>query len=187
MNQWNRRQFLSGLLTAVGAQIAVAPVAQAHGQPPAPAPGPVVPRVDNTPAVTEGTTSLREELPEGTTFGRWRVVSVHPVRCGAVPVVVETRSGERFQVDILSRDRRQGARRGIAQTHNYALYLSNTGRGAKPTPEEHGLGVIWLAALLRAREIQAPRASLITLRERLLRFPAGHFDAIRQPAATNVG
>src|SRR5581483_6915785 len=89
---------------------------------------------------------VAEALPPGTRFGRWRVVAVHPVKLGAIPVVLETRTGQRFQVDVLQRDRHVLARRGIAETRHFALYLANVGRGNTPTPEEHGLGLIWLAA-----------------------------------------
>lgn len=186
MAQWNRRQFLSGLLTAIGAEAAT--VVHAHPLPAAlsavvPPARPVVPTAAPTRVasvtVTEGDRALSEVLPEGVHFGRWRIVAVHPVKFGAVPVVLEARTGERFQVDVLARDRRPGAKRGVAQTRHYALHLANVGRGAKPTHEEHGLGVIWLAALLRAREGARQPARLLTLRDRLVRFPTGRFDALR--------
>lgn len=207
MGLWNRRQFLSGLLTAVGAEAATvaqaSPLAAAASpvtDPAAPrtaspdaslpsslrapvAPSPRVPAATSARTVSEGDRALTEVLPEGTSFGRWRLVAVHPVKFGAVPVVLETRGGERFQVDVLARDPRRGSRRGIAQTRHYALYLSNIGRGAKPTREEHGLGVIWLAAMLRAREVSRTPARLLTLAERLQRHPDGRFDALRATAS----
>ncbi len=208
MGLWNRRQFLSGLLTAVGAEAATvaqaSPLAAASpvGAPAAPrtastdashpspassvhapvAPSPHPSAATSARAVSEGDRALTDVLPEGTSFGRWRLVAVHPVKFGAVPVVLETRGGERFQVDVLARDPRRGSRRGIAQTRHYALYLSNIGRGAKPTREEHGLGVIWLAAMLRAREVSHAPARLLTLAERLVRHPDGRFDALRATA-----
>jgi hypothetical protein len=190
MAQWNRRQFLSGLLTAVGVEAAA--VVDAHPlASPLSASQPSTP--DQRPAretpsrsapaaahpTSEGERALADVLPEGLHFGRWRIVSVHPVKFGAVPVVLETRGGERFQIDVLARDRRPGARRGVALTRHYSLHLSNVGRGAKPTREEHGLGVLWLAALLRARELHREPAGLLTLRDRLVRFPAGRFDALQ--------
>lgn len=206
MGLWNRRQFLSGLLTAVGAEAATvaqaSPLAAASpvGAPATPrtaspdashpstvhtpaAPSPRTTAVSSARAASEGDRALTEVLPEGTSFGRWRLVAVHPVKFGAVPVVLETRGGERFQVDVLARDPRRGSRRGIAQTRHYALYLSNIGRGAKPTREEHGLGVIWLAAMLRAREVSHAPARLLTLAERLQRHPDGRFDALRAAAS----
>lgn len=194
MAQWNRRQFLSGLLTAVGVEAATAveahPLASplSSSQPSTPDQRPRREPPSHTALGTssqptaEGDRCLADALPEGMRFGRWRIVAVHPVKFGAVPVVLETRTGERFQVDVLARDRRPGAKRGVAVTRHYALHLSNVGRGAKPTREEHGLGVIWLAALLRARELHREPARLLTLRDRLVRFPAGRFDALRASA-----
>ena len=201
MAKWNRRQFLSGLLAAAGADATLeavearaetlpplagastdpaattspaAPV-PSRGTSPAPSHDPSIPAVP----VEEGARhALQEALPEGLRFGRWRVVSVLPVKLGAVPVILETRHGVRFQVDILRRDRGQGARRGIAETRRYALYLANLGRGMKPTREEHGLGLIWLAALLRSCERRHAPPALLTLRERLTRHPGGRFSAL---------
>jgi len=201
MAKWNRRQFLSGLLAAAGADAtletvsadaeALSPLAGASTAPAAtnPPASPVPPRA-TAPAATDAFSvpafpaeegarhALQEALPEGLRFGRWRIVSVLPVKLGAVPVILETRRGVRFQVDILRRDRGQGAKRGIAETRRYALYLANLGRGMKPTREEHGLGLIWLAALLRSCERRHAPPALLTLRERLTRHPGGRFSAL---------
>jgi hypothetical protein len=198
MAKWNRRQFLSGLLAAAGAE-ATLDVVEARAEAPVlPTDSSALPSValpppstvPSPPALDGGSPSaldplpdgsphaLQTALPEGLRFGRWRIVSVLPVKLGAVPVILETRHGVRFQVDILRRDRGHGARRGIAETRYYALYLSNLGRGTKRTREEHGLGLIWLAALLRACERRHARPALLTLRERLLRHRSGHFDAM---------
>lgn len=193
MAKWNRRQFLSGLLATVGVEAAVE--AEARLLPPpaqnalasstlpardlgSPAP-PVVPSVSAAPAPDGSDHALRELLPEGLRFGRWRVVAVHPVKYGAVPVILATRSGERFQVDILRRDRRHGAKQGVARTRHFALHLANVGRGVTPTREEHGVGILWLAALLRTRENRVQVPALLTLRDRVARHPSGRFDALR--------
>ncbi len=201
MAKWNRRQFLSGLLAAAGADAtletvsadaeALSPLAGASTAPAAtnPLASPAPPRA-TAPAATDAFSvpaipveegarhALQEALPEGLRFGRWRIVSVLPVKLGAVPVILETRRGVRFQVDVLRRDRGQGAKRGIAETRRYALYLANLGRGMKPTREEHGLGLIWLAALLRSCERRHAPPALLTLRERLTRHPGGRFSAL---------
>jgi hypothetical protein len=201
MAKWNRRQFLSGLLAAAGADAtletvsadaeALSPLAGATTAPAAtnPLASPAPPRA-TAPAATDAFSvpaipveegarhALQEALPEGLRFGRWRIVSVLPVKLGAVPVILETRRGVRFQVDVLRRDRGQGAKRGIAETRRYALYLANLGRGMKPTREEHGLGLIWLAALLRSCERRHAPPALLTLRERLTRHPGGRFSAL---------
>ena len=106
-----------------------------------------------------------------------------PVKLGAVPVVLESRRGERFQVDILRRDRSVRARRGLAETREYSLFLLNRGRGDTPTQEDHGLAVLWLAALLRPRERAQPALALLTQRERTQRFPRGKFNALVVAAA----
>lgn len=119
-------------------------------------------------------------MPEGCRFGRWTVVSVLPVKLGAVPVILESRRGERFQVDVLRRDRSARARRGLAETQEYSLFLLNRGHGDTPTQEDHGLAVLWLAAFLRPRERMVPTISLFTQRERTQRFPRGKFNVLMQ-------
>ncbi len=203
MAKWNRRQILSGLLAAVGAEASIQVTNAVAEASPLPANKPSEPlcspadlSASAPPRAARGEASearsplsvfsseddMRRMLPVGLRFGRWRIVEVHPINLGGVPVILEGRSGARFQVDILARDRRLGARRGIAQTRHYALYLANLGRGAKPTREEHGLGVIWLAALLRTRENARPPVRLLSLRERLVQHPAGRFDKLRASA-----
>jgi hypothetical protein len=188
MLNWNRRQFLSGLLTAASAGAATSVqalplpaslVPDATSAPRAAAPG--LPLADASPATAAPCApphGLRDLLPEGVRFGRWRVVSVLPVKLGAVPVVLETRRGERFQVDVLRRDRSTRARRGLSETREYSLFLLNRGHGDTPTQEDHGLAVLWLAAFLRPRERLQPTAGLLTQRERTQRFPRGRFNAL---------
>lgn len=195
MAKWNRRQFLSGLLAAAGAEATVLAEARARptlspdASPTLPVPvaaSPVreAPSASATPAPDGSDHALRELLSEGLRFGRWRVLAVHPVKYGAVPVILGTRTGERFQVDILRRDRRTGSKQGVARTRHFALHLANVGRGVTPTREEHGLGLVWLAALLRTRERHVEVPALLTLRDRLARHPTGRFDALQGRAAT---
>ena len=210
MAKWNRRQFLNGLLAAAGADATVVvrdAFAFAPPPPQTPGPGasdpsaapstsPVTPSSSGEAPHAEDTASpdvvggsphdLQRMLPAGLEFGRWRIVEVLPVKLGAVPVILETRRGSRFQVDILRKERRGHARRGIAETRFYALYLANLGRGMKPTREDHGVGLLWLAALIRPREHLYARPSLLTLRERLLRHPGGRFDALTPSRAPNT-
>ncbi len=196
MLKWNRRQFLSGVLTAASAGAATSaqalPVSSsllsgASGTPPLPAP--VSPTGHEASATTTSCASdrfahdLQQMLPEGQRFGRWRVVSVLPIKLGAVPVVLESRRGERFQVDVLRRDRSTRARRGLAETREYSLFLLNRGQGDTPTQEDHGLAVLWLAALLRPRERTAGTVALLTQRERTQRFPRGKFNALVHASA----
>jgi hypothetical protein len=199
MLKWNRRQFLSGLLTAASAGAAGSAQALplrghfATPQPPATSSAPSVAAADSSAPVPlerldDGVPhGLRELLPEGLRFGRWRVVSVLPVKLGAVPVVLESRHGERFQVDVLRRDRSARARRGLSETRGYSLFLVNRGQGDTPTQEDHGLAVLWLAALLRPREHTQASVVLLTQRERTQRFPRGKFNALVTDVAPRRG
>ena len=183
MSKWNRRQFLSGLLAAVGAGATSTTYAEAltGGDPqarsavgdeevssPRGAPAGSAPSASRVTIARDGERhALHECLPEGLRFGRWRIVSVHPVKHGAVPVVIESRQGLRFQVDVLRRDRHPQAKAGVGETRLYALYLVNKGRGSKPTSEEQGVGLLWLAAMLRPREMRHRATQLLTQRERV--------------------
>ena len=208
MAKWNRRQFLNGLLAAAGADATVMArdafaftppqegqdaTAEPATSDPAVAAGATANAAETSGEASSGTTpapygtthapdgtthDLQRMLPAGLEFGRWRIVEVQPVKFGAVPVILETRRGSRFQVDILRRDRRGHAKRGIAETRLYSLYLANLGRGMKPTREDHGVGLLWLAALMRPREFFYDRPALLSLRERLIHFPGGRFDAL---------
>lgn len=186
MLKWNRRQFLSGLLSAVSASAASSVQAL-----PIPMPslddGVVPSQPVNTGPMGDGTAhGLQQLLPEGLHFGRWRVVSVLPVKLGAIPILLESRRGEHFQVDVLRRDRSARARRGLAETRAYSLFLLNRGQGDTPTQEDHGLAVLWLAALLRSRERSLGTGALLTQRERTQRFPRGKFNALVSTAAPST-
>lgn len=199
MSKWNRRQFLSGLLAAVGAGATSTAYAEAlsagdpQAHPSSGDEGAALSRGESAP--TSGTASraavardgerhaLHDLLPEGLRFGRWRVVAVHPVKHGAVPVVIESQRGERFQVDVLRRDRHPQAKAGVGETRLYALYLVNNGRGSKPTLEAQGMGLLWLAALLRPREMRLRPSQLLTQRERVRMFPRGRFEVVLDPTA----
>lgn len=195
MSKWNRRQFLSGLLAAAGAGATSATYAEAlsagsvlGGLPPTQGSVPdattaarpeSIAGASRLPLAQDGEEhALQELLPQGLRFGRWRVVAVHPVKHGAVPVVVESQSGRRFQVDVLRRDRHPQAKHGIGETRFYALFLANNGRGNTPTVEEQGMGLLWLAALLRPREHRVRPGMLLTQRERVRMFPRGRFDVV---------
>lgn len=192
MTDWSRRGFLSGLLASVGTGAAVSSQAALGldaAPPPAADPSRATSRAPQGAPGGQGAPAeagvpaadpqpLHEVIPPGTRFGRWRVVAVHPVTKGGVPVIVADRRGRQFQVDVLRRELGAG-RPVIASTRHYALHLVNGARGNTATPEDRGLAVMWLAALMRQREgIFAP-AALLTLRQRLQGFPRGRFDAMQ--------
>ena len=100
-----------------------------------------------------------------------RVVSIHPVTCGALPVVLETKDGDRFQVDVLARD--PEGPQGVGNTEHYSVYVSNRGDGGTSTDETQGLSAM---ALARALEIEgAALPTLMTLRARESAHPGGSF------------
>lgn len=91
-----------------------------------------------------------------------RVVSVHPVTFGALPVVLETHSGSRYQVDVLARD--PHGPDGVGNTERYSVYVSNQGDGGAATDEAQGLGAMALARILDERAPSLP--PLLTMRDR---------------------
>ncbi len=114
------------------------------------------------------------DLKAGSMIADWQVVSVHATHLGAVPVVLATKSGERFQVDVLKRDPRGPS--GVAETGSVALFLTNGGKGSKRTDSEMGLGALALATALKAREksgAQAPK--LLSFKDRGKRHPNGEY------------
>jgi hypothetical protein len=118
--------------------------------------------------------ALFEGLTPGTRLDRWTLEAVHPVTLGAVPVVMATQDGRRFQVDVLARDPQGPA--SVASTAHLSLFVQNQGDGSTRTDEEQGLGAMVLADALRQREnAGAPIPELLTLDERHRRHPDGSF------------
>lgn len=114
-------------------------------------------------------------LAPGQPLDRWTVVRVHPVHLGAVPVVLATESGQRYQVDVLARD--PAGPEGVASTDALSLYVvdvqaARESDGSRPTDEEQGLGAMMLAQALHG---EAPPAGLLTLAERQRQHPRGSF------------
>jgi hypothetical protein len=133
---------------------------------------------DSLPAADEGVLTMFAALPPGTKLGRWKIASVHGVQMGAVPVVMEDRKGDRFQVDVCARDGVAGAPRAVADAGGLSFFLANNGTGGTPSDESHGLGVIALAAAMEkvARKSAIPAVpGMMTLRERLAAFPDGAY------------
>ena len=114
-------------------------------------------------------------LVPGQALERWKLVRVHSLHLGAVPVVLETESGQRYQVDVLARD--PGGPDGVASTDALSLYVVDVQAdrqtdGSRPTDEEQGLGAMVLAQALRE---EAPPSGLLTLAERQQQHPHGAF------------
>jgi hypothetical protein len=135
------------------------------------------PESSRPPEVVEDRSKVTEflgRIQPGTRFGRWRIDAIHAVWMGAVPIVLQTDDGERFQVDVLRRSTLGTP--GVGNTRALSTFLVNQGDGALRTHEEHGLGAMALAQLLATREAEGANVpSLLTLEERLCRFPSGSF------------
>ncbi len=111
----------------------------------------------------------------GQQLDRWTVVAVHPLHLGAVPVVLSTADGHRYQVDVLARDP-QGPE-GVANTERLSLFVVNShvaedDDGLRRTDEEQGLGALVLADAL-VGEVDVP--GLLTLSQRQRQHPQGAF------------
>ncbi len=125
----------------------------------------------------EATRSLFEPIQAHGRVGDCTLVAVHPVKMGAIPVVLATASGTQFQVDVLRRDAH--GRNGVRAAGSLTAVLHNRGAGGDPTHEAQGLGAMALLELLAAREAAgATVPALLTLRERTARFPRGVLSAI---------
>lgn len=130
------------------------------------------------PAADEGVLTMFAALPPGTKLGKWKIASVHGIQMGAVPVVMEDRHGDRFQVDVCARDSSGGAPHAVADAGGLSFFLANNGSGGTPSDESHGLGVVALAAAMEkiARKGAIPSVpGMMTLRERLAAFPDGAY------------
>jgi hypothetical protein len=110
----------------------------------------------------------------GGPVGDYRVERVCGVYLGAIPVVMSTATGLRFQVDVLRRD--DGGPRGIANTDRLSLFLANRGGGSQQTDEQQGLAIIALRDALSARENSAEVQNLLTFDERRRAFREGVFS-----------
>lgn len=126
------------------------------------------------PDATSDDTALGS-LRAGDVLDRWTVVRVHPLHLGAVPVVLATAEGRRYQVDVLARD--PAGPPGVANTERLSLYVVNSTReggtdGQRRTDEEQGLGAM---ALAQALEADASVPGLLTLQQRQRQHPRGAF------------
>ncbi len=149
-----RRSFLSRVGVAAGAVAALAPRTA------------LAERVGSLASESRGPLGLAVSQR----VGRWTIVAIHPVRFGAIPVVLEGADGERFQLDVLRRDTRPDVPDGIGHTDTLSVYLSNRGNGGKVTHEEHGLGALALAKAIDDGQVTVPN-DLLTFAQRHERHP----------------
>lgn len=114
----------------------------------------------------------------GTQLGLWRVAEIHDIHFGAVPVVLESEAGGRYQVDVLRRDGQFGAIRGVADTRRLSLFLANQGSGSTSSNEHHGLGLMTLAAAIRQSEPLSLPSNMLTFAGREARHPRASYTVL---------
>jgi len=168
-----RREALAGLgiLGAVGTYEGL------RHQVPGPRRPPARGRAARPPEAGPEVQALFGEIRPGAAVGDCRVVAVHDVTLGAIPVVLETAAGERFQVDVLARG--GATRTPVAWTRSLEVYVVAGGDGQKATPEQQGLGAMALAAALDAREEAGARVpALLTFERRRERHPLGAYGVM---------
>jgi len=115
--------------------------------------------------------ALLAPLTTGSMLGAWRVTGLSAVRHGALTVRLSDAAGATFYLDVCARDGGLGAHEPPACSERYDIYLSNHGKGADPTVEDHGLAAMALSEILRANENRVGVEGFLTLRQRLAQFP----------------
>ncbi len=130
-----------GGIAAIGARLFSPSAEKINEAPPLPPAGPAV-------------RALFGDLTDGSAIEKWRLVRVHDLRDGAIPVVLAGADGRELRVEIRRRD--PAGPKAIAETPRLALYLANGGSGSTPTIEESGQGVMALGRALATRETNAP-------------------------------
>lgn len=122
--------------------------------------------------------SILGAVKVGTELGAWRVAQIHDFHFGAVPVILESRDGSRFQVDVLRRDGRPDAARGIAETRHLSLFLANQGSGKTSSNENQGLGLMTLAAAIKQHEPRSMPSNMLTLARRQTQHPRAKYTVL---------
>ena len=129
-------------------------------------------RVPGTlPSSTNPSCPLLAPLVAGRTLGSWTVERIGELHAGAVTAVLRDAAAVRFCLDICRRDQGLMAPSAPAKTDLYEIFLANEGDGSRPTHEDHGQAALALAEIVRANEHAVRLDGMLTLRERLRRFP----------------
>ena len=91
-----------------------------------------------------------------------------------------TADGKRFKASLFRRD--PGGPKGVADTQQLTLYISNQGDGRVSTPEEQGQGLMALAGALTVREAAGAKPPpLSTMKEHRASFPIRDAHGPRGP------
>ena len=102
-----------------------------------------------------------------------RIVAVHPLRSGALPVVIE-HAGARFQVDVFRKE--AGGVAGVIESDHLSFFVQNAGDGSAATGEARELGARALSLALRNADEASLSRMLSTFRERASVYGDGFFD-----------
>jgi hypothetical protein len=124
------------------------------------------PREPVSPDEVELALALVTPLAPGSRFGSWTLERVVLEPSGPSYVLSDGR-GVKFQVDVCARDLSLDAPRGPASTEHFDLFVSNEGDGSTDTIEEHGLGAMALAEIIRSNEARVDASACHTLTQRL--------------------
>jgi hypothetical protein len=120
--------------------------------------------------------ALVASLPVGSALHTSTVAAVHPVKFGAVAVVMRRADGSGFQLDVLQRAERDGS---IAQSRHFSVFAVNGGTGRSATAEPDGLAAMALArALVAAEDDGLAALPLLTHAERARRHPLGSYRVV---------
>ena len=111
-------------------------------------------------------------IKAGMMLGAWKIERVHAMFHGALPFVLINSTGDRVQVDLMGHDAESP--RGVAATARGQLYVVNSGRGQRFTPQDLVDAVNALADSIRGRE-QTHSLSLQSFAERHRCHPNGVF------------
>lgn len=111
-----------------------------------------------------------------------RVVRIHPLMLGAIPIVLEYR-GECFQVDVHRRS--EDGLSGVVDLEHVSLFVANDGNGDVLTGKERELATRALAIALADHLSLAPVSEeLLTFEERQVRHHGGIYDVLNNVLGT---
>lgn len=105
----------------------------------------------------------------------YKVVSVYGLYLGAIPVVLQDKTGEHFQVDVCAKDGSLMAPRAVAHAGGFSFFLANGGDGRLASHESHGLGAMAMAQYLDRQGTTGSVEGLLTLQQRNEAHPNGAY------------
>lgn len=164
-----RRGFLTGAAAAAGA-VATGAATKAVAQ--------NLATVTDQDVLEQTSERVLSGLQSGETFGGYRVVEVHAIRHGGLPVVLAADGARPFQVDVLRRDESTDTPAGVFETDRLSIFVANWGDGHTATDEVQGIGARILGEELQRRGCEGELAGLLTWRQRNELHPDGVFSVL---------